>query len=804
MVNCPLTIAGESPKAIRGAYLDLLRPKEKFKIRGGVNNAQEHAVARATAFLPAQYAAVYNVLRELRTRLGPVVGPVLEVSYGIGPGFWWVVCEFSNARATHEVLGAQAAEGYALIHRTRHGLDLAKQLATALPVETANWVRDYTFLEMVQPQIAMSTFELSALPTNGSRRIHLDKLVDSGAEHIVLVDRATDEAWEAMSMAREHLLSKSTEDSPWCITAPCPHHLECPRAKGETCSFGQQLQRPKFLRRTKHAKSGEEIAPYTYLIVSRGARPAATTSTVGRTGGVGYDFAVRQHQKTQGKSVLRAVEGGDVEEYEAVPLASEDPLPRETVTPEMEDTLREESYAWPRLVNPPIKRSGHVVMDACTHEGTIQRYTFSKKQGKQIYHDARKSQWGDLFPHQVEGKSEVRTRGMKKLSRDQKEPVVVRDKEQEEVDALLKQLGMTMPVAVMDSEGPGGSTTQHSKNGNVTVRHSTRGYSTSARSHQSPRSHRSHPLGLGLQMSSRGFCTSQPRLSVQASGPPKLNVQSLQALHDSKTPITVLTAYDYPTSLLCSTSGVDMILVGDSLAQVALGYPSTVPLTLDEMAHHVRAVARGSGTSFLLVDLPFGYMEESVAAGAKAAVRLIKDGADGVKIEGGREIIPLVKRLSEHGVPVMAHIGLQPQRSGTTGYRAQARSASAGMDLIALAQEMEAAGAFGLLLEAIPHLVGSAIASRVSIPTIGIGAGPDTSGQVLVVTDMLGAYGFMDEKPKAAKFVREFGDVGGEMRRAVKGYCEAVRDRSYPQRPEETYTMSKEEAGQFRKLLEKE
>lgn len=727
----------------------------------------------------------------------------------------------SDSRATHEIFGPEAAKGYTLVHRTRHGLDLAKKLASAVPVQTGSWVRDIAFAEVSNPQIAMSTFELGTLPKVSGRKALLDKLVDTGAEHIILVDRATDESWAAMVEAREYLLSKSTEAAPWRITAPCPHEATCPRAEGnEACSFAQQLQRPAFVRKTKHGKRGEEIAPYTYLVMSRGSRPEPVRSDAGRVGGVGYEAALREHQKMEGKSVLQPVEGGDLEQFEPISLATEEPvMPKEDITPEEQGAMAEEAYAWPRLVAPPIKRKGHVVMDACTWQGDIKRFTVSKSQGKQIYHDARKSMWGDLFPHDVKHKMAPRKRGVMKLS----EPALPETAATEEVQAtsdvdvgaLLKELGMEMPVAKLDNveasntaevplselaqEPEASSSSGVGRAGRGRRRrdprnNSSRGYHTSTRP-------RLTAVGLGLP---RTFSSSTPTFSAQPSGPAsKINVQSLQALHDSKTPISVLTAYDYPTSLLCSKTGVDMILVGDSLAQVALGYSSTVPLTMDEMRHHLRAVARGSGSSFLLVDLPFGYMEESVAAGAKAAMQLIKDGADGIKIEGGREIIPLVKRLTDHGVPVMPHIGLQPQRAGTTGYKAQARSATAALDLVAVAKEMEDAGAFALLLEAIPHQVGSAIAQRVGIPTIGIGAGPDTSGQVLVITDMLGYYDFGEEKPKAAKFVREFGGVGKEMGSAVRAYCEAVKQRSYPAKPE-TYSMTKDEAGEFRRLLDEQ
>jgi 3-methyl-2-oxobutanoate hydroxymethyltransferase len=194
----------------------------------------------------------------------------------------------------------------------------------------------------------------------------------------------------------------------------------------------------------------------------------------------------------------------------------------------------------------------------------------------------------------------------------------------------------------------------------------------------------------------------------------------------------MLTAYDYPSALACSSYGADITLVGDSLAQVCLGYDSTTQLTLTEMIHHARAVARGTSSSLLVADMPFGTYHASAEEGVRNAVQLVREGrAEAVKMEGGEEITECVHRLARVGIPVMAHVGLMPQRhAALSGYKVQGREAESARRVLRSALALEAAGAFSIVLEAIPHQLGKYITERLSIPTIGIGAGPGTNGQV--------------------------------------------------------------------------
>lgn len=215
-----------------------------------------------------------------------------------------------------------------------------------------------------------------------------------------------------------------------------------------------------------------------------------------------------------------------------------------------------------------------------------------------------------------------------------------------------------------------------------------------------------------------------------------MTIHTLQTMRAAKVPISMLTAYDYPTALSCSSNpAIDITLVGDSLAQVCLGYKSTTQLTLDEMIHHARAVARGTTHPLLVADMPFGSYHGSLDDAVNNAVRMVRESQiEAVKLEGGDEIVDLVHRLTSAGIPVMAHVGLLPQRHVSfSGYKVQGKSVASAKAMVKTSKLLEQAGAFSMVVEAVPKELGRYITENVTIPTIGIGAGPWTNGQVRVL-----------------------------------------------------------------------
>jgi 3-methyl-2-oxobutanoate hydroxymethyltransferase len=248
-------------------------------------------------------------------------------------------------------------------------------------------------------------------------------------------------------------------------------------------------------------------------------------------------------------------------------------------------------------------------------------------------------------------------------------------------------------------------------------------------------------------------------------------------------PISALTAYDYSSSRLADEAGIDLLLVGDSLAMVVLGHDNTLAVTVDEMLHHTRAVRRAVRRALVVADMPFGSYHGTVAEGLTNAVRFVKEaGAEAVKIEGPR--VELVRALTEAEIPVIGHLGLTPQsihRMG--GYRVQARTAETAKQLRIDAQALADAGAGALVLEGVPREVAAEITAELPIPTIGIGAGPDCDGQILVFHDLLN----LTFAP-AAKFVRRYADAGSLIRSAIERYREDVEHRAFPS-DEESYHL---------------
>ncbi len=241
--------------------------------------------------------------------------------------------------------------------------------------------------------------------------------------------------------------------------------------------------------------------------------------------------------------------------------------------------------------------------------------------------------------------------------------------------------------------------------------------------------------------------------------------------------ITSLTAYDYPTARLLDEAGIDILLVGDSLGMVVLGYDTTLPVTLEEVLHHTRAVRRGVRHALVVADMPYGSFHVSVEESVRNAVRLVKEGgAEAVKLEGGERRLELIARLVEAEIPVMGHIGLTPQSiHAFGGFKVQGKTLEAAEQLLRDARAVEAAGAFSIVLESIPRELAARITSELRIPTIGIGAGPECDGQILVVHDVIGlSFGH------TPKFARRYANLDETIAQAARAYCADVQNGRFP------------------------
>lgn len=272
--------------------------------------------------------------------------------------------------------------------------------------------------------------------------------------------------------------------------------------------------------------------------------------------------------------------------------------------------------------------------------------------------------------------------------------------------------------------------------------------------------------------------------------PEKVSAPSLRASKERGERLVCLTAYDYPTARLVDEAGIDIVLVGDSLGNVVLGYGNTVPVTLDEMITHVKAVRRAVQRALLVADMPYGSFHTGADEAVKNALRLVKEGgAEAVKLEGGHKRVHLVKRLVDEEIAVMGHIGLTPQSINKLGaYRVQGKTATAARQLLDDARAMEDAGAFALVLEVVPREIAKLITESISIPTIGIGAGVHCDIQVLVLHDMLGlSFG------KQARFVRPYANLRDTITDAVSRFADDARNGTYPSE-QESYGLPAEAA----------
>ncbi|KAJ4266362.1 cell wall biogenesis and architecture protein [Fusarium torreyae] len=302
------------------------------------------------------------------------------------------------------------------------------------------------------------------------------------------------------------------------------------------------------------------------------------------------------------------------------------------------------------------------------------------------------------------------------------------------------------------------------------------------------------PLIIGGVAQTR-YSSHSPMGSPPAVQRKKVTVGTLRSMHRKGDPITVMTAHDFPSGHVADHAGMDMILVGDSLAMVALGMEDTSEVVLEEMLLHCRSVSRATKSAFTVGDLPMGTYEIGPDQALATAIRFIKEGrVQSVKLEGGKEMAPTIKKITTAGIPVLGHIGLTPQRQNALGgFRVQGKTSSGAMSILEDALALQEAGCFAMVVEAVPAEVAALITKKLSIPTIGIGAGNGTSGQVLVQVDMTGNFPPGRFLPK---FVKKYGDVWGESLRAIEAYRNDVKSRQYPA-PEHTYPISAEELESF-------
>ncbi|MBN2044897.1 MAG: 3-methyl-2-oxobutanoate hydroxymethyltransferase [Anaerolineales bacterium] len=283
-----------------------------------------------------------------------------------------------------------------------------------------------------------------------------------------------------------------------------------------------------------------------------------------------------------------------------------------------------------------------------------------------------------------------------------------------------------------------------------------------------------------------------------APAPKKVTTRSFQIKKQQKQPISMLTAYDYPTALAAEKAGIDSILVGDSLGMVVLGYDNTLPVTMADMIHHCKAVARGASTPLLIGDMPFMSYQSSVKKAVENAGRFLQEaGMDAVKLEGGRERADAITAMVQAGIPVIGHLGLTPQSvHAFGGFRAQGKTSDAAMRLIEDAHILQQAGAFGIVLEAVPAQLAGLISEQLEIPTIGIGAGANCDGQVLVTHDLIGQFDRF-----VPSFVRQYAQIHTIVLEAMQHYHQDVQDGKFPAEEHSIY-MDDQEWNTLIKLLE--
>lgn len=269
----------------------------------------------------------------------------------------------------------------------------------------------------------------------------------------------------------------------------------------------------------------------------------------------------------------------------------------------------------------------------------------------------------------------------------------------------------------------------------------------------------------------------------------KVTIPRLLEMKRERERIGMLTAYDYPTARILDQAGMDVLLVGDTLGMVVLGYESTVSVTLEDMIHHIRPVVRGTGRALVIGDLPFGSYNEGTVQAVRSATRLVKEGGcDAVKLEGGVEMAPTVRAVAEAGIPVVGHVGLLPQSAAKVGgFKVQARTAEDAAVLVESGRALEKAGAFMVIIEAVPAPVGELLSRSLTVPVVGIGAGPGCDGQVLVTPDMLGV-----QQEFTPRYLKRYAALAPTIEDAVHEYLSEVKSGVFPSE-EHSYPMELEE-----------
>ncbi|KAJ3558994.1 hypothetical protein NM688_g608 [Phlebia brevispora] len=396
-------------------------------------HAQRDGTAFASVALPAHYCAIYAVLDHVKQRLGPSwnVKRIVDWGSGVGSGLWAASHAFqkslaSDAERTDPQMSTTTITSYV-------GIDKHIDLGGLAPAwQKAFHEEDEVDRLQGTSTTALSAFMLSSLSSPLARKKLVKEMWESGAEVLVLIDHNTKLGFECIVEAREMLLRfgrREVEDEKMAdapirgchVVAPCPHDRACPLHHPGSirlvCGFSQRLQRPDFVRKTKHSGIGHEDSEYSYVVIRRGVRPTLPETKVGRVGDVG----VRELAKARAKSSMTELVIDDEHPHPTINLTtaverSAEEMPEQSIKDierslpeeELQSALRAEAYSWPRLIFPPLKKSGHIILDGCTAEGKIMRMTIPKSQGKQPFYDARKSRWGDIFPHDPKNKPQER------------------------------------------------------------------------------------------------------------------------------------------------------------------------------------------------------------------------------------------------------------------------------------------------------------------------------------------------------------------------------------------------------------